>query len=374
MSDFPDLTGIFLTKVRDFLMVCNPRQVQLMPERFADVVSKFAAGHLKAKEAALGAVGPLLSAVQKVRRSPEHLSGVHHEFVKMCLLAKCYHIAARVLDDDVIYLPEQDGGKVPEMKIEHLLMYFYYGGMVYVGLKKLERALQYFSVAITAPAECTSQIMLESYKKYMLVCLLMYGKDVPLPSYASNLTRQFKNQLAPYTDVVAAYRKGEAEGLDSVIVKHLEIFGRDTNVGLVQQCKAKLTRRNIKRLTETFLTLSLGDIATRVKLPDAAAAEVALVGMIADGEIFATINQLTGTVSFHDDPEDFTTFSTTEQLQRETTAAAELYAKVMALDTELRKSTKYIKKTNQTSSNSNSTDGIGGGGSIGELEGMDASM
>lgn len=370
MSDIPELSANFMTQVREFFTVCNPRQVQLMPERFADVVTKFVAVHLKAKGSPLSAVGPLLSAVQKVRRSPEHLSGVHHEFVKMCLLAKCYHIAARVLDDDVLYLPEQDGGKVPELKIEHVLMYHYYGGMVYVGLKKLERALQFFSVAITAPAECTSQIMLEAYKKYMLVCLLMYGKDVPLPSYASSLTRQFKNQLAPYTDVVAAYRKGEADGLDAAVVKHANTFTSDSNVGLVRQCKAKLSRRNIKRLTETFLTLSLDDIAKRVKLVDGAAAEVALVGMIADGEIFATINQLTGTVSFHDDPEDFTTFATTQQLQQETSEAAELYTKVMALDTELRMTPKYIKKTNQTSSNSNSMSTEG----MGELDGLDGSM
>ena len=133
MSDIPELSANFMTQVREFFTVCNPRQVQLMPERFADVVTKFVAVHLKAKGSPLSAVGPLLSAVQKVRRSPEHLSGVHHEFVKMCLLAKCYHIAARVLDDDVLYLPEQDGGKVPELKIEHVLMYHYYGGMVYVG-------------------------------------------------------------------------------------------------------------------------------------------------------------------------------------------------------------------------------------------------
>lgn len=338
------------------------------------MVAQYAAAHLKAKAPPLRAVGPLLQATVRIRKSPEHLSAVHHEFLKMCLLAKCYHIAARVLDDDVIYLPEQDA-KVQDLKVEHVLMYYYYGGMVYVGLKKYERALQFFSVAITAPAECTSQIMLEAYKKYMLVCLLLYGKEVPLPSYASGLTRQIKGKLTAYTDVVAAYRKGEVEGLDAVIVKHAEVFKQDTTVGLIQQCKAKLTRRNIKRLTETFLTLSLSDIATRVNLPDAAAAELALVGMIADREIFATINQLTATVSFHDDPEEFTTLASTELLQQETADAAELYAKVMALDVELRKSTKFIKKTTQKSSNS--TDGAGGSGGgalLGELDGMDASM
>jgi COP9 signalosome complex subunit 3 len=149
-------------------------------------------------------------------------------------------------------------------------------------------------------------------------------------------------------DVVEAYKKGDVSNLGQVIAKHTATFTEDTNMGLIKQCTAKLTRRNIKRLTETFLTLSLEDIAKRVELPDAKAAEVALVGMIADNEIFATINQLTCTVSFHDDPEEFITFATTAQLQKETTEAAELYEKMMELDTELRTSKAYIKKTAPT--------------------------
>jgi hypothetical protein len=63
------------------------------------------------------------------------------------------------------------------------------------------------------------------------------------------------------------------------------------------------------------------NIAARVNLSSADEAEAALVGMISDGEIFATINQLTGTVSFHDDPEQYITAATTQQLQQQTMEA-----------------------------------------------------
>jgi hypothetical protein len=57
---------------------------------------------------------------------------VHSEFVKMCLLAKCYSVAARVLDQDVLYLPEKDATTTQQgaFKIEQVLTYHYYGGMV----------------------------------------------------------------------------------------------------------------------------------------------------------------------------------------------------------------------------------------------------
>ena len=47
-------------------------------------------------------------------------------------------------------------------------------------------------------------------------------------------------------------------------------------------------------MTKTFITLSLADMATKVKLPSAKEAEAYMLNMIRDGEIFATINQKDG--------------------------------------------------------------------------------
>jgi COP9 signalosome complex subunit 3 len=48
--------------------------------------------------------------------------------------------------------------------------------MVYVAVKNFERALYFFEIAITTPAMTVSHIMLEAYKKYILVSLLINGK------------------------------------------------------------------------------------------------------------------------------------------------------------------------------------------------------
>jgi len=48
-------------------------------------------------------------------------------------------------------------------------------------------------------------------------------------------------------------------------------------VGLVKQVLASLPVRSIQRLTRTFLTLSLSDIATNVGLGSAAAAEAEIL-------------------------------------------------------------------------------------------------
>lgn len=48
--------------------------------------------------------------------------------------------------------------------------------MIYLAVRNLDRALYFFEAAITTPAHAFSHIMLEAYKKYILVSLLLHGK------------------------------------------------------------------------------------------------------------------------------------------------------------------------------------------------------
>lgn len=45
--------------------------------------------------------------------------------------------------------------------------------------------------AITTPAMAVSHIMLEAYKKYILVSLILHGKVQPLPKYTSQIVGRF---------------------------------------------------------------------------------------------------------------------------------------------------------------------------------------
>ena len=52
---------------------------------------------------------------------------------------------------------------------------------------------------------------------------------------------------------------------------------QEDNLGLVKLVVDSQTKRNVQRLTQTYLTLSLPDIAAAVGLPSAAAAELAIL-------------------------------------------------------------------------------------------------
>ncbi len=57
----------------------------------------------------------------------------------------------------------------------HVLLFFYYGGMVLTAVKEYQRALYFFEVCVTIPAVAVSHVMLEAYKKYLLVSLIEGG-------------------------------------------------------------------------------------------------------------------------------------------------------------------------------------------------------
>ena len=82
--------------------------------------------------------------------------------------------------------------------------------------------------------------------------------------------------------------------LQNVIHRHSAVFENDGNMGLVRQVAIAQTKSNIKRLTKTFVTLSLGDVAARIGLNTPEDAERQIVAMIQEGSIHARISQKDG--------------------------------------------------------------------------------
>jgi COP9 signalosome complex subunit 3 len=66
----------------------------------------------------------------------------------------------------------------------------------------------------------------------------------------------------------------------------------------VKQVLASLPVRTIQRLTQTYLTLSLADIARAAGLAGAPEAEAVILRMVAHRQVFARINDRDGMVTF----------------------------------------------------------------------------
>lgn len=153
-----------------------------------------------------------------------------------------------------------------------------------------------------------------------------------------------KTYCAHYIEFATAFENQDLKKLHKIVEEHREKFQADKNFGLVKQCLASLTRLNIQRLTQTYLTRSLADIAKTVKLKDAKEAELYLLKMIEKGEISAKINQKDGMVAFIDDAQEFDSPKTGEILDNAISKSMALARRLKYMDDAIATSPAYIAR------------------------------
>uniref|UniRef100_A0AAQ4P4P6 COP9 signalosome complex subunit 3 n=1 Tax=Gasterosteus aculeatus aculeatus TaxID=481459 RepID=A0AAQ4P4P6_GASAC len=309
MPNIPDFETLF-SQVQLFISTCNGEHIRYATDTFAGLCHQLTNALVERKQ--------------------------------LCLLAKCFKPALPFLELDMMDICKENGA----YDAKHFLCYYYYGGMIYTGLKNFERALYFYEQAITTPAMAVSHIMLEAYKKYILVSLILHGKVQPLPKYTSQIVGRFIKPLSnAYHEMAQIYTTNNPAELRGVVNKHGETFTRDNNTGLVKQCLSSLYKKNIQRLTKTFLTLSLQDMASRVQLSGPLEAEKYVLHMIEDGEIYASINQKDGMVCFHDNPEKYNNPAMLHKIDQEMLKCIELDEKLKSMDQEITVNPQFVQKS-----------------------------
>lgn len=222
----------------------------------------------------------LTTAIEKIQLTESQLTPLHADLCQLCLCSKFFKPALKFLDVDVTTIAAAEDQQ--DSTTKYFLLFYYYGGLIYTALKDFEHALYYFEVAISTPASAMSHIMLESYKKFVLISLLLHGRQVAIPKFSSQVIMRFIKPLSqPYHELANVYTNNQSpEAVRAVITRHQEIYIRDSNMGLVKQVLSALYKKKIQRLTKTFLTLSLSDVASRASLSGPAEAEKYILNMV----------------------------------------------------------------------------------------------
>ncbi|XP_009792273.1 COP9 signalosome complex subunit 3 isoform X1 [Nicotiana tabacum] len=317
-----EANGILVSVAR-FINSCVVEQIHLAPEKFIFICRWFK-DQVILLEAPIRGVAPMLTAVRKLQVSSEQLTALHPDFLLLCVLAKCYKTGVSILEDDIFEVDQP----------RDFFLYCYYGGMICVGQKQFGKALELLHNVVTAPMSTLSAIAVESYKKYILVSLIRLGQfSVSFPKYTSSVAqRNLKTTSQPYLELANSYGTGKISELETFVQTNMEKFESDNNLGLVKQVVSSMYKRNIQRLTQTYLTLSLQDIANTVQLSSSKEAEMHVLQMIEDGEIYATINQKDGMVRFLEDPEQYKTCAMIEHIDSSMKRIMLLSKKLTSLD------------------------------------------
>ncbi|XP_026326445.1 COP9 signalosome complex subunit 3 [Hyposmocoma kahamanoa] len=320
-------------QIHDFINNCNGEQVRFSPDLYADLCHLLT-DHLVEVKQPIRGIEILKKAIRKIQLFDSQLTSIHADLCQLCLLSKCLKPALDFLDTDVTGIGSELGGNNDS---KHFLLYYFYGGMTYTAMKNYDRALYFFEVVVTVPAMVVSHIMLEAYKKYILISLILHGKVLPMPKYTSQVVCRFLKPLS------VAYH--ELATNQHAAMKHRETFIRDKNMGLVNQVTSSMYKKNIQRLTKTFLTLSLSDVASRVQLTGPAQAETYILNMIEEGEIYAMINQKDGMVVFLDSPEKYASPETLSILEQQMAACTKLHQYIQEMDEQIQVNPQYVKKS-----------------------------
>uniref|UniRef100_A0A2I3HMN1 COP9 signalosome complex subunit 3 N-terminal helical repeats domain-containing protein n=1 Tax=Nomascus leucogenys TaxID=61853 RepID=A0A2I3HMN1_NOMLE len=245
MPSVPDLETLF-SQVQLFISTCNGEHIRYATDTFAGLCYQLTNALVERKQPLRG-IGILKQAIDKMQMNTNQLTSIRADLCQLCLLAKCFKPALPYLDVDMMDICKENGA----YDAKHFFCYYYYGGMIYTGLKNFERALYFYEQAITTPAMAVSHIMLESYKKYILVSLILLGKVQQLPKYTSQIVGRFIKPLSnAYHELAQAYSTNNPLELQNLVNKHSETFTRDNNMGLVKQFLSSLYKKNIQRLTK----------------------------------------------------------------------------------------------------------------------------
>jgi COP9 signalosome complex subunit 3 len=114
----------------------------------------------------------LYDLITKLQKTPNQLTSLHSHLLQLSLVSKNFSLALDVMANDVLDINKES--QTYESKA--FLEYFYFSGCILAAIKNYDKALFFFEQAITLlPCNAISQIMVESYKKFILISLIHKG-------------------------------------------------------------------------------------------------------------------------------------------------------------------------------------------------------
>ncbi len=320
---------------------------------------------------------PILKrAIRTLQGSNRHiLTYAHCELAFCCAQSRCYHLAYPEIDSDLVEV--QGGGAI---KALDNLKYHYYSGLASIALKKYRRAMECFTMALTAPSDCLSCVQIEAYKKYILVSLVLKQKVrlaslsrfvhstlacrqlEPLPRYTpANLKRYYRKFCSSYLEISDAFDRG-VEAVSKIVEKNTEVYvtvrsvicrcvssvppqthkNKDYNFGLVKQVVKTLKKNAVRKLTSVYTRLAMEKVAELCSFESPAQAKEVLISMIRNNELSATLDS-NGVVKF----EETVTESDAKMLasiHQRMKSVLELWTGLDDSQLDIKKTPGYIKK------------------------------
>jgi COP9 signalosome complex subunit 3 len=226
------------------------------------------------------------------------LTAAHVAFVQVCNTARMYKYASTWIQKNPILAINPTEAYITT---EDYLVYHYHASLTFIAQKEYNLAMECLNNCITIPSVAPSEISLLAIRTAMFVSLLHNGQPYILPNFVSSCVKQAcETSIIPYKRIQDIFLQGDSSNLKNAIELNEDILSTDHNYGLAHALVDAQARHNMRKLTDTYITLSLTDMATNLGLSTSGEAEVMLCELILSGAIAATIDKPSGMVHFED--------------------------------------------------------------------------
>lgn len=277
-------------------------------------------------------------AINRLAPSKHHLTPLHWMYVQLCIVTKHYRKALELVEEMIFDIDPSTTG----VECEDVLLYHYYSGIVFIANNKFNEALHFFKVVLSAPGFVTSQIVIESWKKFILVSLILKGQiDIKLKDISPRL-QSCSELFKVYDDLVNAFTNNDFKSLQEALVSGKETFQKDHNYGLAKRVIKAFKLNNIAKLTKIYSTLSLDEIISKANLTSEDNADSLIYECVEKGLINASISHKDNIVSFSTFNESFINRKTLDSKIRET---MDLHNILERYGDQISLSMEYIEKT-----------------------------
>ncbi|CAK9294064.1 unnamed protein product [Gordionus sp. m RMFG-2023] len=302
-NNFP-IVNATVNKFYEFIDAIDVHQINCAIDIYSNVCHSFTQ-YLIINKTPLKGMSIIAKAITNIQNESSELTTIHSDLLHLCLSSRDLTPSLQFLDIDITSINKENN----KCDSKYILLYYYYGGLIYLALKNYERSFLFFEIGLTIPAHSISLIMVETLKKYIILSLLTHNKVINLPKFTSNIVvRVIKPICQPYLDIANAYMNSpnNIALLENKLAEHTELLNKDGNMGLAKQLKKAFHKNHLKKLSKIYLTISIDNLTNQLKLQNENLTKRLLIEMIMNGEIHGKIDEYKGIMVFYD--EDFKSY------------------------------------------------------------------
>lgn len=236
-------------------------------------------------------------------RDKNEITPAHYIVCRLALQSRKLFGVEDLLNNNYVQVSKNTG-----LKGVQIVLFFYYLGSISLVLKKYSKAYHFYELSITIPSKHVHAACIESYKKLVLLRLLIDGTEYHPPRHCNHRFTQVVRSIStePYTSLSSLFsefgkNKLNIDEIHNHLSKHQAVWSSDQNTALINRLKHSVIKLKIKKLTKVYASLSFEQLINETQIPDA---QKILIKMVENREISARIDKKLSLVVFEDVEED----------------------------------------------------------------------